>query len=217
VRKLILTATGLVCLTGASYFFGTAWGQNKRATSEDIPHKVALIDMGHVFTEYEKMKGLKDDLAAEFKDAELKAKGFVENMKKLQEELGQFKEGSAEHKAREAQIAKMTSEFQTFRQVAAKELDRKSAKAHLTIYQEVQDVIEQFCDYYHYTLVIRFSREELNSSDPQKLIQGLNRQVVYHRPTDDLTNGVIKYLNERYAKATQANPGNPVKPVNGTR
>lgn len=206
MRKLILAATGIVCLSGVTYFLGSAWGQNKKgAAADDGPHRIALIDMAHVFNEYDKMKELKEDLGAEFKDAELKAKSYLENIKKLQEELTQFKDGSAEHKARETQIAKLTSEYQTFRQVATKELDRKTAKAHLTIYQEVQDAVEKFCEHFQYTLVIRFSRDELNSSDPQKLIQGLNRQVVYHRRSDDLTNGVLKYLNERYASAGSGN------------
>lgn len=205
MRKLILAATGIVCLTGATYFLGNAWGQAKKgAAAEDGPHRIALVDMNHVFKEYEKMKVLQEDLAAELKDSDLKARGYVDNLKKMQEELGQFKEGSAEHKQRETQLVKLSAEFQTFKQVTNKELDRKQAKALLAVYQEAQDVVERFCEYYQYTLVIRFSRDELNTSDPQKLMQGLNRQVMYHRPSDDITVGVVKELNRRY---TAANPG----------
>src|SRR5579864_2859613 len=48
-RKLILTATGFLCLAGGTYFLGTSWGQDKKPPAEDVPHRVGLIDMGYVF------------------------------------------------------------------------------------------------------------------------------------------------------------------------
>ncbi len=54
----------------------------------------------------------------------------------------------------------------------------------------------------------QFSRDELNSADPQKLAQGLSRTVIYHRPKDDLTSTVLKMLNQSYEQA-----GNVFRPV----
>ena len=52
---------------------------------------------------------------------------------------------------------------------------------------------------------MRFNREELEAAgDPQKIIQGMNRQVVWHRPQDDLTDPILNYLNNEYSKTASA-------------
>ena len=63
---------------------------------------------------------------------------------------------------------------------------------------EVADAVRKYSNHYKYTLVLRFNREDLNPEDPQGLIQGMNRQVVFHRPEDDMTDSVLSYLNGKF-------------------
>jgi outer membrane protein len=208
VRKLILTASGLVCLAGVSYFIGTASGQGQNpkgaAAADEVVHKVGLIDMGHIFNEYNKLKILKEEYTLDMQESETKAKSMVQKIQALQAELKELKEGSPEYAEREQKFAKLTSEFDTFRKVTQKDLLRKEAKMYHTVYLEVQDAVEKVCKHYGYTLVLRFNKEDLNTNDPQKLIQGLNRQVVYHRNRDDMTGVVLKMLNQNYEKSNPA-------------
>jgi outer membrane protein len=204
VRKLILTASGLVCLAGVSYFIGTASGQPAKGAAEEVVHKVGLIDMGHIFNEYAKLKILREEYTVEMQDSETRAKGMVTKIQALQAELKEYKEGTAEFSEREQKFAKLTSDFDTFRKVTQKDLLRKEAKMYHTVYLEVQDAVEKLCRHHGYTLVLRFNKEDLNTTDPQKLIQGLNRQVVYHRNRDDMTSVVLKMLNQQYEKANPA-------------
>ena len=60
-----------------------------------------------------------------------------------------------------------------------------------------------------YTLVIRFNREELDTENPQNLLQGMNRQVVYHKPEDDITVSVLDYLNRKFTDATSPPAATP--------
>jgi outer membrane protein len=202
VRKLILTATGFVFLAGVSYFIGTAAGQNGKETAGDSQHKVGLIDVGHIFNEYDKFKILREELQAEFQQSEADAKGKVQAIQAKQQELKQFSDGSPEFAQREQQLAKLTSDFDTFRKVMQKEFMRKEAKAYLTVYQEIQDAVNRLCEYHGYTLVLRFSKDELNSADPQKIAQGLGRTVIFHKKRDDMTDAVLKMLNKSFGKAS---------------
>lgn len=206
MRKLILTASGLVCLAGVSYFIGSASGQGQKgaAAADEVVHKVGLIDMGHIFNEYSKLKVLKEEYTLDMQESETRAKGMVKKIQDLQAELKELKEGSPEYTEREQKFAKLTSEFDTFRKVTQKDLVRKEAKMFHTVYLEVQDNVERLCKHHGYTLVLRFNKDDLNTNDPQKLIQGLNRQVVYHRNRDDMTAAVLKMLNQQYDKANPA-------------
>lgn len=204
MRKLILTASGLVCLVGVSYFMGSASGQPAKGAADDVVHKVGLIDMGHIFNEYTKLKMLKEEYTLDMQESETRAKGMVKKIQDLQSQLKELKEGSPEYTELEQKFAKFTSEFDTFRKVTQKDLLRKEAKMYHTVYLEVQDAVEKICKHYGYTLVLRFNKEDLNTTDPQKLIQGLNRQVVYHRNRDDMTGAVLKMINQQYEKANPA-------------
>jgi outer membrane protein len=221
VRKLILTATGFVCLAGISYFIGTAAGQNGKEAA-DGPHKVGLIDIGHIFNNYDKLKMLREEFTADLQDSENQAKAKVQRIQELQKEMKQFNEGTPEYAQREKDFAKLTSDYEAFRKVTQRDLQRKEAKVYHTVYLEVQDVVDRYCEKFGFTLVLRFSRDELNSADPQKLAQGLSRTVIFHRSSEDLTDAVLKYLNTQYGKSapTSAGPAKggsgAVKPVSGT-
>jgi outer membrane protein len=208
-----MTATGLVCLAGVSYFIGTASGENGAPTPPPA-HKVGLIDIGHIFNEYDKLKILREEFTADWQESEAQAKAHVQKIQSLQQEMKQFGEGTPEFATREKKFATLTSEFETFKKVTQKDLARKEAKMYHTVYLEVQNEVDALCKQYGFTLVLRFSRDELNSAEPQKLAQGLSRTVIFHRPKDDLTTHVLKRLNESYQQnAGPAAAGAAKKPA----
>ncbi|MFN0054323.1 MAG: OmpH family outer membrane protein [Planctomycetales bacterium] len=219
VRNLILTATGLICLAGASYFLGSATGAGEGKT-EDVAHRIGLIDMAFVFEEYDKVKVLREDLKDAHEEAETKGKEKYRAIQELKQELSNFKEGAPDYVSRESKLASLASQFETFRQVTKRELARKEAKLVHTVYLEIQDAVEKLAKHNGYTMVLRFSREELNSTDPQKVAQVLARPVIYHRKRDDMTDAVLKMLNNQYNKdappsAATAPRKSPVQQVKG--
>jgi uncharacterized coiled-coil protein SlyX len=63
---------------------------------------------------------------------------------------------------------------------------------------------------------MRFNREDLDTDNPQALLQGMNRQVVYYRGDDDITSPVLEALNNKFKKAQDAGgdrPSNERPPV----
>jgi len=209
-------AVGLACLIGISYHLGTAQGGPAAALPE-VPHKVGLIDMSYVFREYKNFAALRETLKGEFEQNEQKAKAMAEQIQAIQGEMksGVFKQGSEEFLEREKKLAQLTTEFEAFRKITQRDFMRRESQIYNTIYQEVSAAVEKFSRYYQYTLVMRFNRDELSSNDPQKLLQGLNRQVVYFSPHDDITESVLAYLNERFDKAHAA--GAATSPAAGRR
>ena len=206
----ILSLTLVAGLIAGSFWIGAASGQNA-AKQAELPHKVGLIDMAQVFKDYKKFDNLREDLKGEFQAAAEEEKRSAEKIQAAQTELnsGVLKQGSPEFIEREQQITKMIAEHNATRANNQKELMRKESKIYHVVYLEAQDAVEKFCKSYKYTMVMRFNREEL-STDPQKLMQGLQRQVIYYQLEDDITDSVIDYLNGRYQKAT-ATGGNTAK------
>jgi Skp family chaperone for outer membrane proteins len=219
VRKLILTATGCMCLAGATYFLNSVAGQektaHKEAAAEEIPHRVALIDMEYVFTKYEKLKYLQEELNAEIKEEESKFKAKAKRGQEMVAELKDFKSDTPEYDARRQKIEKLDTDLKFEQKQVQNKLQREVAKMRLTIYHEVRDAVEKFCKYHNYTLAIQFTRSEASSSDPQRMAQIVSQPVVYYRKSDsgkcrdDLSEPVVKWLNEKYAKDSGGDAGTP--------
>lgn len=206
MKKHILLA-GLVTCLSAAVGIGFSSRLTAQAPNAGIPHKIGLIDMGRVFKSYEKFNALREDLKAEIQKSDEKAKQMAVQIQQLRKEMQEFEPDSPEYLQREKRITQLSTEFETFRKTAQRDFLRKESQIYETIYLEVVDVVKKYAEYYKYTLILRYNGEKIDASDPKSLIQSLNRQVVYHRPEDDITDSVIEYLNRRYQSAAAAPSG----------
>ena len=216
MRKLLISSAVLACLASV---FVNAYGQNPTASgtkktgtaaaaaaapAADPPHKIALIDMGRVFKEYKKIEALKEDWKAEFSISEESAKKQSVQIQKIIEEMKQFKTGSPEFIKLEKQQTQMAGEFESFRKNSQRDLIRKEAELLKTVYLEAMEVVGRFADRFGYTMVMRFNSDTFDGDDMNKMQLVMNRVIVYHRPEDDLTDGVVKYLNSTYDRSLKA-------------
>lgn len=189
-----------------------AWSQNDRpaaAPAASLPHKVGLIDMAHVFKNYKKFDALREELKVEISTSEDKAKAMQQELADLQAKMKSMMEGSPAYTKTEKEIVSKAADFESFRRSASRDFLKKESQIYLQVYNETSEAVKKYADFYKYTLVIRFNREELDTDNPQTLLQGMNRQVVYHHAEDDITIPVLDFLNKRYAPS--AAPVNPPK------
>lgn len=197
MKKSSLVAVALATL---GLFVAVAPVMSQEAATS-APHQIGLIDMAHIFKNYEKFKDQTAGLQKLAEEAEAKAKAMMEEGKKGQEQLQTLVAGSPEYSALEAKLIKLKTELETFRQVEQQKIVRQQADVYKTIYLEVQDVVNRYAAYYKYTLVIRFNRADVaDAGNPQAIIQNMNRQVVYYQTQDDITDPILKHLNDQYKK-----------------
>lgn len=206
MKKLILSCVALALSFGCVLSVDTASAQDAAAAA--TPSRVGLIDMAYVFKNYEKFKTLRDDLKNEIQASDQKAKSMATQIKTVQDQLKTFSEGSPEYAAKEKELAGLASDFEAFRKVAQREFLRKEADIYKTVYLEVSDAVELYAQHYKYAMILRFNREDINDAkNPEAVLQSMNRQVVYHYSKYDITDAVLKYLNQRYSQtATGAQP-----------
>ena len=216
MKKLLISSAVLACLASvfaygqSSTSSGTKKAAATAAPAAEPPHKIALIDMGRVFKEYKKIEALKEDWKAEFSVSEESAKKQSAQIQKIVEEMKQFKTGSPEFIKLEKQQTQLAAEFESFRKNSQRDLIRKEADLLKTVYLEAMEVVGRFADRFGYTMVMRFNSDTFDGDDMNKMQLVMNRVIVYHRPEDDLTDGVIKYLNGAYDRSLkQAAGGGP--------
>jgi Skp family chaperone for outer membrane proteins len=202
--KKTVSAVALACCIGLT---APAIGQTQPAAAAPAaPVKIGLVDMARVFKEYNKFEDMRASLKAEMETALAEAKSIAAKAEKVKEELKLLRAGSAEYIKREADLAQLSSDFETKRKLANVQYQRKEAEIFQDIYVDSVGVIKLYAEHFKFSMVMRFNSAELDKTNPSSLANGLNKLVIYHRPQDDITDAVIDYLNRKYTPTKPAVP-----------
>ena len=219
MKKFIVSASVIALLVGVLSLAGDAFSQTGKdkegdAGTPNIPHKVGLIDMAHIFKNYKKFETLREDLKVEIGASEEKAKGMQNEILELQKALKDAKEGSPEYTKYEKLAVTKSADFENFRRQMSRQFLKAESQVYLQVYNEVSKMVETYAKAKDYTLIIRFNRDELDTENPQALLQGMNRQVVYYRENEDITRPVLNALNKRLGNSDS--PSSSGKPPRST-
>ena len=207
MKKLVILSTLSAVLCGASLFLVPQWGgaQVAEAQTTSQPHMIALIDMAEVFKNYKKFEAMRETLKSEIEASESEMKKEIEALKALSAKLTSLDESSPTYAATEKELASKAAELEAVRKVKQRDFLRKESTIYKAIYLESTEAVSKYADYYKYTLVLRFNRTDLNTNDNAKeVINGMNKQVVYYRPEHDITDAVLKFLNDKYSREISA-------------
>jgi outer membrane protein len=211
VKKLVIYSTLSAVLCGAGLFLVPPMGGAQTAHAQNSPsqpHMIALIDMAEVFKNYKKFETMRESLKTEITASEEEMKKEITVLQDLQARLQKLEESSPEYARTEKELASKAAELEGVRKVKQREFLRKESTIYKAIYMEATEAVSKYADYYKYTLVLRFNRTDLSENDDaKKVIDGMNKQVVYYRPEHDITDAVLKYLNDRYTREVSAASG----------
>ncbi len=207
-----------VAAASAGFAMAPLSAQEKAApAAASATHQVGLIDMAHVFKNYDKFKSMTEEMQADAKQAQDDATAMVEEMKKIQTTMQGLTEGSPDYIKNETAILTLQTKLESFRKVQQREFLRKEADIYKTVYMDVQDAVQKYSKYYKYTLVLRFNRQSVDAAEnPQEIITSMNRQVVHYREQDDLTDPILNFLNDEYKKASGGAAAPAAREARGT-
>ena len=130
MKKTNLWMTAFVATAGLLFAVNTASAQQPAATTAASAHQVGLIDMAHIFKNYEKFKAETQGLQGAAEQAEAKAQAMVTEMKNVQGQMQGLTPGSADYNAKEATLIGLQTKLQTFQQVERRDIVRKQAEVY---------------------------------------------------------------------------------------
>lgn len=195
-----------------------ATGAARPASSASSAYKVGLVDVGHIFTNYEKLKARRDALQKEMEASDGQLKQYQEQVTGIQEQLksGTVAKGSAQWTELEKQFTEINAKGQAEMSNLRREFIRKEVQMYKEIYDEVAFTVSQYAKARQYSLILRYQREtpeeESGIEDPNKIMSRVNQLVVYHQDTDDITNEILAYMNGQFQK-TAGQPAAPAAPA----
>ncbi len=200
--------------------------------------RVALVDIAHVFKNYDKFNKLHEQLKADVKARENEITQMQNELKQLLNARTQQNPESQTYKDYDAKIAQRKAELELLNDSSRREFTQREANIYHTTYQDVEAQIKRYATANGIILVLRAARDEdARSTQPQDVIKEMSQQVIYAVPGLDITDTIIKMLNGTSANkpagpttpgksspvpATGKNdknvpPANPTKPGGGTK
>ncbi len=75
------------------------------------------------------------------------------------------------------------------------------------IYTDLNTLIKYYCDNTGATLVMRVNRETMDPKKPETVQMVLSQEVLYFQPSADITEWVLKGLNQQAGGTTQPASG----------
>ncbi len=158
---------------------------------------IYLLDLNYVFKNYSKLKAMREQLQNDAQRAEQIVKERRDTIRKLQEELENFRPGTPDYKKLEEEIATRIADLNVQVAMQRKEFMQRESRDYFTVYQEVMDEVNYFATQNRAAMVLRFDRERVDPEMPDSVVRALNRQVIWNNMGLDITDYILNNMNKR--------------------
>lgn len=177
---------------------------------------MAVIDLQEVFDRHVRFKAAMDNINKDTEQLNAQFRNDQKELQKMMEQLKAFKPGSPEYKRQEEATAQFESNLRVQAQLQRKEVAERQAKQLYQTYEEVLGAVQSFAERNGIALVIQFSADEIDPANPQSIMRGVNRAVVYQRNLN-ITEYVIEMVNAGTKPAGATGPVSNRPSVPGLR
>jgi len=157
---------------------------------------LATIDVGQIFKAYkpvtEKMAPLRTAMEELKKTIDLRQVEIDQLLRKLQSAAEADDRGKLQ-----GQIGKLQNELRVFIETERQSLQKRELQIQAEVYKEIQAVVQKLAKERGLKLVVVRPRGSLESQDAGELNRTLNQLVIYEDEALDITNDVLKALEEK--------------------
>ena len=177
---------------------GFSWAQGRAGLAADdqrlLTQDVAVVDMVKVFENHKGFQKRSEDFKQAGLKAQEKLKVIAAAGQTLKDELNRQKPGSADFSRIQKELAEKAAEFQKVQKEQAEQLQKDQTEAINITYKDIVDEIQRIAEKRGLRLVLRSQGEIPDATNPQKLAESVNRQVLYQNGLD-ITDEVMQAFN----------------------
>ncbi len=193
-KRLILA---VVVLLGGAVWLGRSFAQNTVISAG--PTRVAVCDVVQLFNNYQRAKDAGEKLNEGREAIRVENQKRIEAIENLRAQLGGLLEGSPEHEQKLNDVQLQEIQRQAWLKFEDTRLMREHHTMTKDMYNELREAVSQVAQEHGFTLVLYHMRGELESTETPQLLQQIQqRKVLYVAKDVDLTDIVLKRLNDNY-------------------
>jgi Skp family chaperone for outer membrane proteins len=156
---------------------------------------IAVVDIASIFKNYQKFKAQMDQMKLKVDAAENDIKKDQEACKQEMEQIKNYNAGSPDYKKLEADILKKQGDLNLKVKLQQKDFMEQEGRVYYGISREIDDAVRLLAARYNIVLVLRFTGDEVDPSDRNDILRGINKSIVYYDKQMDITAMVLGELN----------------------
>ena len=159
--------------------------------------KVALLDVNKLFKENAAFKEEMDKLKKNADEMDKKMKDEDAALKASAEKLQKMTVGTPEYAELEESIAREKTSLTLKIQTQRREFLQREANMYRLTFQKISAEVEKYAREHQIDLVLRFMNEPVDANNPESILGGINKPVVYHDEKLDITPAILKIMAEK--------------------
>jgi Skp family chaperone for outer membrane proteins len=165
---------------------------------------IAVIDISRIFKEYPRFRAMLDEMKKDVDAAEAALRREGEELQNLAKQMKQYGAGTPDYRRIEETISSRSIQLQTEKSRQQRAFMDREAKIYFDVYSQIENEVAYFAQRYGFEMVLRFNDVEMdNPGDRQKILQAVNKAVVYHHPQLDITQPILDRLTRPEAARPQ--------------
>lgn len=166
--------------------------------------KVGVIDIGYIFENYTALQNTRNSIKSQLDQAQQTIDDRKNKIVQEVEQLRKLDENSPNFQQKQDQLAAEETRLKMDFVRQEKQFAEQEAEAIYRAYMEIQSMVKQWSEYNGLAVVIRYERIEMDPKKPQTVAIGIQQPIVHYDRNYDLTDPVLKELNNR--SSAQAAP-----------
>lgn len=187
--------------------------------------KVGYVNVKAVLRDYDKTLAINETLRADQDKAEKDMQALRSELRDIDDELQIMVPGTARYREKKRERVFKAKEIETHREWTQYELGQQMAKSTIEVYKDLLDAVRNIGEAGGYQLVMKIEEGEIKGADTglEVNLRINTRTVLYYDDSHDLTDQVLKALNDAFkagggkapVKKTDPKAGDDKKPADG--
>lgn len=166
--------------------------------------KIAIVDVARILKDHPGIKSQMQQIEQELKNFDASFKAKNEELKNEVAVLKDLVPGTPDYTRQEEKIAQIESRGKLDFGRRRKELIDAEAKIFHDNYQLISQMVSSVAVTNQIGIVFRYNSEEMDLTDKDSLIRGVMKNIVYHDAGLDMTDLVMKMLDQHFARTANA-------------
>ena len=167
---------------------------------------VAVIDMLEVFNHHQRLQSQLEDIKKDAQLEEAKLRKSRSRLQSLADQLKTLKADTPDYVSKEKAYASLQADLNVQLRQKTREFQEREAKIRYNAYLEVAEYVGRFAQQYNIQLVLLYSRQKIDAGNPQSVLMGLSRPIVYQNKLDITDHVIAAFDRPPVAPTANRNP-----------
>jgi len=208
IRQWLLNVTIAFATLAGSALAPASVSAQQAEQSRQSGLRIALIDVAYIFKNLPAIKAHASKIDADSRKEELEIKQGRDALQQAVMRLKTLKVGSADYSRQEEYVAKLDLRSRLRGCHNDRGLNEAEVRLYHESYQQIVSAAQAIATENDIHLILNFSREELDLQRVDSIHRGVRKQVVFHDSALDLTDSVMRYLEQQAGTPEDVTSGN---------